>query len=178
MNAVIDEPRSSTPGTGTMAGSAGTPSHIERMSTGVPAEQRRQMIAVAAYRRYEARGSAPGDELGDWLAAEKEVDGSLRTASESETGRTAFLARLAAVLSECRAHLEELRSKAKTASSAMQSKCEKQIAAASAKYAAAQEKLTEIREHADGAWGHLKAGAEGAAHEMTIAVRQLASLFK
>jgi len=178
MNKVIDEPRDSTPGTGATAGSAGIPSHIREFGTGVSAEKRREMIAAAAYRRYEARGRASGDELGDWLAAENEVDGSLRTASESESGRTAVLRRLAAVLSECQIHLEELRTKAKTASSAMQSKCEKQLATANAKYATAHERLVEIREHADGAWGHLKDGAEKAAHEMTVAVRQAASLFK
>lgn len=32
-------------------------------------------IALAAYRRAEARGFGPGKELDDWLAAEREVDG-------------------------------------------------------------------------------------------------------
>jgi hypothetical protein len=178
VNPVIDEPRGNTHGTGPTAGSAGISSHIGGSGAGVSAEQRREMITAAAYHRYEVRGGAPGDELGDWLAAEKEVDSSLRTASETESIRAVVLRRLAAVLSECQIQLEELRTKAKTASSAVQSKCEKQLAAASAKYASAHEKWVEIREHADGAWGHLKDGAEEAAQEMRVAVRQLASLFK
>jgi hypothetical protein len=37
-------------------------------------EQRRQMIADAAYRRAQQRGFLPGGETQDWLAAEAEVD--------------------------------------------------------------------------------------------------------
>ena len=178
MNPVIDEPRGNTPGTGSSASSAGVSSHIGRSGAGVSAERRHEMITAVAYRRYQERGRAPGDELGDWLAAEKEVDSSLRAESEAESTRAVVLRGLAAVLGECQIQLEELRTKAKTASSVVQSECEKQLAAASAKYASAHEKWVEIREHADGAWGHLKDGAEKAAQEMRVAVRQLASLFK
>ena len=37
-------------------------------------EDRRQMIAVAAYQRASERGFAAGHEMDDWLAAEREVD--------------------------------------------------------------------------------------------------------
>jgi hypothetical protein len=37
-------------------------------------EERHLRISVAAYRRAESRGFAPGGELEDWLAAEREVD--------------------------------------------------------------------------------------------------------
>lgn len=40
-------------------------------------EQRRAMIAQAAYYRAERRGFAPGGELQDWLEAEAEIDRSL-----------------------------------------------------------------------------------------------------
>ena len=40
-------------------------------------EQRRAMIAEAAYYKAEHRGFASGYELEDWLAAETEVDGAL-----------------------------------------------------------------------------------------------------
>jgi len=39
--------------------------------------QRRAMIAQAAYYRAEQRGFAPGHEAEDWLAAEGEVDAAL-----------------------------------------------------------------------------------------------------
>jgi Protein of unknown function (DUF2934) len=40
-------------------------------------EQRRAMIAQAAYFRAERRNFAPGRELEDWVAAEAEVDREL-----------------------------------------------------------------------------------------------------
>ena len=46
-------------------------------SMGVTPEERHELIAVAAYRRAEHRGFAPGAELQDWLEAEAEIDKSL-----------------------------------------------------------------------------------------------------
>jgi hypothetical protein len=40
-------------------------------------EERRAMIARAAYFRAERRNFAPGHELEDWMAAEAEVDREL-----------------------------------------------------------------------------------------------------
>ena len=40
-------------------------------------EDRRQLIAEAAYLRAERRGFQPGKELEDWLAAEIEIDALL-----------------------------------------------------------------------------------------------------
>lgn len=40
-------------------------------------EERWQVIAVAAYHKAEKRGFAPGDELRDWIEAEKEIDSQL-----------------------------------------------------------------------------------------------------
>lgn len=39
-----------------------------------------EMIREAAYYRAEKRGFAPGEELEDWLAAEKEIDELTRAA--------------------------------------------------------------------------------------------------
>jgi hypothetical protein len=36
-------------------------------------EERQRLIREAAYRRAEQRGFAPGEELDDWLAAEREI---------------------------------------------------------------------------------------------------------
>ena len=46
----------------------------EQQGAAVSPEQRLAMIAEAAYFRAEARGFVPGEELQDWLDAEKEVD--------------------------------------------------------------------------------------------------------
>ena len=40
-------------------------------------EERWKVIAVAAYHKAEKRGFAPGDELKDWVEAEKEIDSLL-----------------------------------------------------------------------------------------------------
>jgi len=45
-------------------------------------DERRQMIADAAYYRAERRGFAPGSEVEDWLAAEKEVMERLKAMAE------------------------------------------------------------------------------------------------
>jgi hypothetical protein len=45
----------------------------------VSEEERRALIARAAYFRAERRNFAPGQELEDWVAAEAEVDHHLRT---------------------------------------------------------------------------------------------------
>lgn len=39
-------------------------------------EDRERLIRATAYFRAQRRGFAPGSELEDWLAAEKEVDGA------------------------------------------------------------------------------------------------------
>ena len=44
----------------------------------VSTDDRRAMIAEAAYLRAERRGFSPGHETEDWLAAEIEVDALLR----------------------------------------------------------------------------------------------------
>jgi DUF2934 family protein len=43
----------------------------------VSQEERRNMIARAAYFRAERRNFAPGHELADWVAAEADVDREL-----------------------------------------------------------------------------------------------------
>jgi hypothetical protein len=52
------------------------PSPFSRQQPSDEIESRRQRIERAAYRLAQARGFAPGHELEDWLAAEREVDGA------------------------------------------------------------------------------------------------------
>jgi len=40
---------------------------------------RHEHIAVRAYHKAQRRGFAPGGELGDWLAAEQEIDDESRS---------------------------------------------------------------------------------------------------
>ena len=55
-----------------------TPKAKPPQRAAVSAEDRRAMIAEAAYLRAERRGFAPGHEAEDWLAAEVEVDALLK----------------------------------------------------------------------------------------------------
>jgi len=45
------------------------------LTQGIPSPSREAQIATAAYYRAEQRGFAPGNELADWLSAERQVDG-------------------------------------------------------------------------------------------------------
>lgn len=85
-------------GTGIMAGKAAKKLdkiHIEATAptpspvTGVSGEERRQLIAEAAYFRAEQRRFTPGYELEDWLSAEAEVDGKLGKIGRSNITKNA-----------------------------------------------------------------------------------------
>lgn len=59
----------------TAAAPADLPATGNEASAGaVSAEQRHALIEQTAYLLAERRGFLPGEELGDWLAAEAEVD--------------------------------------------------------------------------------------------------------
>lgn len=185
MHQVDNEARSGAVGkTSTGSGSTVPSSGSADPTKGVSADQRRQMIAEAAYRRYEQRGGIPGEPLNDWLEAEKEVDRSLTEQNTThsqpvaDATKGAFLRALATMLSECQAQLEDLTVKAKATNTVLLREFEKQRTVAKVKCEAARAKFVQIREHTDGAWGHLKEGAEKATQEMTTAVRELASLFR
>ena len=53
------------------------PKVTRRATPAISADERQQLIAEAAYLRAEQRGFAPGNELEDWVAAEREIDASL-----------------------------------------------------------------------------------------------------
>ena len=54
-------------------------------------EQRENMIREAAYFRYLERGSAPGNDLEDWFAAEAQLFGSAAEPQAPEPDETAVL---------------------------------------------------------------------------------------
>lgn len=47
-------------------------------------EIRRAMVAEAAYYRAERRGFVPGDDLGDWLQAEAEIESLLNGGAKTQ----------------------------------------------------------------------------------------------
>jgi hypothetical protein len=62
----------------TSTGTEVTAAHLERREIPSFSESREARIAEAAYWRAERRGFVAGQELDDWLAAEKEVDSNTR----------------------------------------------------------------------------------------------------
>jgi hypothetical protein len=54
-----------------------TAAHLERREIPSFSESREARIAEAAYWRAERRGFVAGQELDDWLAAEREVDSDI-----------------------------------------------------------------------------------------------------
>lgn len=55
---------------------------VKKSAGPISTEQRRQLIAEAAYFRALSRGFAGGDQVADWLDAEREVDQSLGKAAD------------------------------------------------------------------------------------------------
>jgi hypothetical protein len=55
---------------------------VEGRGDTVDPDLRHRMISEAAYRMYEARGYADGNDVEDWLVAETEVDHLLETSGE------------------------------------------------------------------------------------------------
>ena len=50
----------------------------------MPSQDRMRRIAEAAYYLAEHRGFAPGGEMEDWLAAERQVEGEIDAAEEDD----------------------------------------------------------------------------------------------
>lgn len=68
--------------TGVRAAKAGTKAGVKKSTGPISIEQRRQLIAEAAYFRALSRGFEGGDPVADWLDAEHEVDQSLGKAAD------------------------------------------------------------------------------------------------
>jgi hypothetical protein len=149
----------------------------EDSAAAVSAEKRQQMIAAAAYRRYEQRGGGPGDALTDWLQAEKEVDTAL-TGQTGEGAKAAFLGTIGALLGDCQRQLEMLGSHPRIANSALRRQYEAKAKIAAEKLETARARIIELRAHTDGAWDHLRDGAQKAAQELSRAAHELTSLLR
>ncbi len=82
-------------GTARSAGNAGIASDTIHMKTsgmpsasmGVTSEERRQLIAEAAYYRSERRSFMPGHELDDWLSAEAEIEVRLAESGKNSSSQ-------------------------------------------------------------------------------------------
>jgi len=144
-------------------------------------EKRREMVAVAAYYHAERRGFLSGDELGDWLEAEAEIEHLLEAQPGDDPQPSAkhrFQQELEAQLAEWDAKLGELKAKARDAKTEIRAEFEVQLEALACKRALAQEKLQELRQHGEWAWEDLKDTADKAWSDLRESIKRSASLFK
>jgi hypothetical protein len=147
--------------------------------TDVTPQQRYQMIAEAAYFLAERRGFAGGDPAQDWLEAEAEIDRILQAgAGGGHTSKEAFQAALELQLRDIDARLEEMKLKASLAKLELRDEYEKQLQSLTAKRVAAQAKLNDLRQRAEGAWEDLRGATEKAWQDMRDTLERLATRFK
>ncbi len=82
---IVDNRESSTEGTAERAAAGrknkGEANPPRSTFSGVTPEERRQLIAEAAYFRAKQRNFSPGNELEDWLSAEAEIERKLSKGS-------------------------------------------------------------------------------------------------
>jgi hypothetical protein len=82
-----DQRKTKTENARTDGGPEVTAAHLERRDIPSFSESRAARIAEAAYWRAERRGFTGGQELDDWLAAEKEVDGDSANQQSQQSRR-------------------------------------------------------------------------------------------
>jgi len=92
------------------------------MQARVDANERRRMIAEAAYFRAERRGFSGGDPVADWIEAEAEVDAALGGDDHGE-----LLSRIEGRVAEAGKKVESLRKKAASVESEARAELQEQV---------------------------------------------------
>lgn len=146
---------------------------------GLSDEQRRQMIAEAAYYRAEHNGFTT-DSLEDWLKAEAEIDRLLREGKggEEEAGKQSFRERFEHQLGEWDERLEEFKQASEEMGHKVGQDLQGQLAKMAQIRAAAQQQLFVLREHSSEAWDEVRKGAEHAIDELRSAISKFAAGLK
>ncbi len=139
-------------------------------------EERRQMIATAAYFRAERRGFQGGDPAEDWFAAEVEVDRMLQEGGKESKAQ--FEQRLEAQLAAWDKVLDELGAAAGKAKASARKELERQIEALAARRGALSEQLQQLRSRTAHAWSDVKEGMEKAWDDMRQAIDNVRARFK
>jgi DNA anti-recombination protein RmuC len=143
----------------------------------VSSEQRRQMVAEAAYYRAEHNGFS-GDSIEDWLAAEEEIDRLLlrhSTPRNEAESKHSFQGLLEDQLKEWDEKLEELSATAKQAGTNLNKEIHGQLEMLAQKRSTAQHRLAELRDHSAGRWDELRDGAEQLLDDLRGSIAKLAA---
>ncbi len=146
----------------------------------VSSEQRREMIAEAAYYRAEHNGFS-SDAIADWLEAEAEVDRLLmrQESPRSEVdSKRSFQRNLEEQLTEWDEKLEELTAAAKKAGATISKEIHAQMQTLAQERSVAQRKLAELRDHGAEAWDELREGAQQLLDDFRGSVEKVAARVK
>jgi hypothetical protein len=133
----------------------------------ITSEQRRQMIAEAAYLRAERRGFG-GDAVRDWCEAEAEVDARLRLSDDGQ-----HLQRIEEALETAGKRLAAARRKAASLSAAARAEWQKDVDKLVVLREALKPQLAELKEQGERAGQVLREQAERVRAEIAELVRQL-----
>lgn len=120
----------------------------------VSAEERRRMIAEAAWNRAVARGFANGDAVRDWLEAEREVDARLNGNDGS------WLARLDDRLATVRQEFKALKKKAGPRAKAAREEWKKNVEKLDQRLDRFEDHMEELRERGEKATRKARARAD------------------
>ena len=138
------------------------------MTSNVSADQRRQMIAEAAYFRAARRGFSAGDSVADWLEAEAEINERLR---KIEAAR--LLESLAAGVESATRKLASMKRKASTLAAGGRAEVHRDIDRLGQLRDSLRVKLKDLRAQGERAGDAAVQQAEGIWHDLTDAIRRL-----
>ncbi len=137
-------------------------------TTKISSEQRRQMIAESAYFRAERRGFDGGDSIGDWLAAEAEVDIEIERLE-----RERVLERLEEGLAAAGKKLASLKRKASSLKSDARSEWQQDVEKLAKLRETLQSKVVVLREQGERAGQRVRQQAEAVWAELSETVRRV-----
>lgn len=134
----------------------------------VTSDQRRQMIAEAAYFKAERRGFSGGDAVRDWCEAEPEVDARLRQLEDGQ-----LVARIEEVLESAAKRLAAVRRKVARLSSEARGEWERDIERLAALRNTLRPKLVELKEQGEHAGRKVREQAEKIRDELADLAQRL-----
>ena len=138
------------------------------MASNVSADQRRQMIAEAAYFRAERRGFSGGDAVADWVEAEAEVDQSLRRIDAAR-----LVEHLSEGVASATKTLASMKRKASTLAAGARAEVNRDIDRLGDLRDSLRAKLKEIRAEGERAGDAAVAQAESVWRDLSDAMRRL-----
>ena len=136
----------------------------------VSGDERRQMIAEAAYFRAERRAFSGGDPATDWIEAEAEVDARVR-----EIEGAHLLACLEEGLTTASKKLSSLKRKASSVTGGGRTELQRDVEKLSALSEALRGRVKELREHGEHAGQLARRQAEKVWNELTDVMQRLGS---